>query len=149
MNNTQIAEQQKAIVRKLYDEVLTQGKIEVLETICSPDFEMTLMEYNGRVNPKGPGAFETTVKTIHSSFPDIRYTIDDIFAEGNEVIARWSWTGTHQGAFREFPASHNHVTNYGMSIFRFDGDKIVSSWTQTDRLGFLQQIDALPKPKQP
>ena len=82
---------------------------------------------------------------LRAAFPDIHYTVDDVVAEGDQVAVRWHWTGTHRGAFRGFPPTDKAVTNTGAGIFRLSGGKIVTAVLETDRLGFLEQIGAVPE----
>ena len=59
-------------------------------------------------------------------------------------MARWTWSGRHTATFRGFAPSHKFVSNSGIGIYQLSDGKLVRSWMQTDRLGFLQQIGAVP-----
>jgi predicted ester cyclase len=86
------------------------------------------------------------VKSVIQAFPDIQWTIEDLISEDNKVVVRWSWQGTHTGTFREFiPPSQNTVTHQAINIYKFSGAKITKAWMQSDRLGFLQQLDLIPE----
>ena len=82
---------------------------------------------------------------LHTAFPDIHYTIDEVVGEEDRVAIRWHWAGTHRGTFRGIPASGKAVSTTGAAIFRLSEGKIVSAALETDRLGFLQQIGAIPE----
>jgi steroid delta-isomerase-like uncharacterized protein len=101
-------------------------------------------EYLGAQGDRGPAGFRAVVVGLRSAFPDLHYTIDDLIAEGDEVAVRWHWTGTHQAPFRTFPATGKAVSNTGTGIFRLAKGKIVAAALETDRLGFLEQIGAVP-----
>jgi len=88
---------------------------------------------------------KTVVVGLRSAFPDLHYTLDDVVAEGDQVAVRWHWTGTHKGPFRAFPATGKAVSNTGAGIFRFKDGKNVAASLETDRLGFLEQIGAVPE----
>ena len=133
MNN---AEQNKAIVRRLYEEVVSSGKLEQLKDIFDDEF-------TGIGLGQGPAAFAEAVRELRQGFPDLQWTVHDVLAEGDKVAIRWSWKGTHQGTFRGFSASGKTVTNDANVIYQFRGGKIVRSWLQSDRLGVLQQIGAI------
>jgi len=60
------------------------------------------------------------------------------------VAVRWHWTGTHQGPFRAFPATGRAVSNSGAGVFQLRAGQIVAAGLETDRLGFLEQIGAVP-----
>ena len=60
------------------------------------------------------------------------------------VVQRWTFRGTHRGAFQGIPPTGNQVTLTGISIWRFDDGRIVESWHELDTLGLLQQLGAIP-----
>src|SRR5262249_16819727 len=93
---------------------------------------------------KGPAGFKAVVMGLRTAFPDLHYTIDDLLAVGDEVAVRWHWTGTHRAPFRAFPATGKAVSNTGIGFFRLRDAKIVAAVLETDRLGFLEQIGAVP-----
>ncbi len=138
MPGTQIPEKNKEAVLKLYEEVLNTGKFDLLNHFVAED-------YTGVSGQKGPAAFAEPIKPLRQGFPDIRWTVEDLVAEGDRVAVRWIWRGTHTGPFRGFAATGKNVTNRGMVIFNFRDGKIIESWIETDRLGFLQQIGAVPQ----
>jgi steroid delta-isomerase-like uncharacterized protein len=77
----------------------------------------------------------------------MRVTTDDIIAEGDKVVIRWTANGTHQGELMGIPASGNQTTWSGMTIYRFADGKIVESWWAYDALGMMQQImPPMPEP---
>jgi len=74
---------------------------------------------------------------------DVRFTIEDLIAEGDRVVVRWRWRATHAGTFNGHPATGKAVSNTGTVIYQLAGDKIVRAWLEADRLGVLQQIGAV------
>ena len=80
------------------------------------------------------------------AFPDGRNTSDDLVAEGDKVVQRWTYSGTHQGVFQGISPTGRTVRLTGISIWRFEGTKIVESWHQVDSLGLMQQLGAMPAP---
>ena len=134
---TQTAEMNRAVVRRLYEDALSTGRLELLDQLVSEGYE-------GPAGQKGPAGFAETIRELRQAFPDIRWTVEDLVAEGDRVAVRSTWRGTHKGRFREFPASDKQVTNSGVAIYQFEDGKIVRAWVQTDRLGFLQQLGVVP-----
>lgn len=132
----QIRDRNKATVRKLYEEILNTGKLEILNKIISE-------EYTGVRGEKGAPGFAETVNSIRIGFPDIKWTVEDLIADGNKVVIRWTWKGTNTGSFRGFPPSNKKVTDNAIAIYEFSEDKIIRAWIQSDRLGFLQQIGVI------
>jgi steroid delta-isomerase-like uncharacterized protein len=132
----QIQAANKRSVGKLF-ETFNQGDLGPVDELVGP-------EYVGAQGDKGPAGFKAVVVGLRTAFPDLRYTVDDIVAEGDQVAVRWHWTGTHQGPFRTFSATGKAVSNTGAGIFRLRDGKIVAAALETDRLGFLEQIGAVP-----
>jgi steroid delta-isomerase-like uncharacterized protein len=130
-------ESNKGIVRKLFEESLNKGKLELLPDLFAADF-------TGPQGEKGPVAFRMTIEPLLKAFPDIHYTIKYLVAENDKVAVSWTWQGTQTGQFRNIPATGKVISNEGMAVFVLKAGKIVSASTQTDRLGFLQGLGALP-----
>jgi steroid delta-isomerase-like uncharacterized protein len=138
MSATLALEENKQIVRKIYEDCINRGAMELLPELVSDD-------YVGVRGERGAAAFANNLTSLRNGFPDIRFTIEDLIAEGDRVAVRWSWQGTHTGVFNGLPASQKHVTNDGIVIYQLEDHKIVRTWIQTDRLGVLQEIGVVPK----
>ena len=83
---------------------------------------------------------------IRAAFPDLTVTIDDLIAEGDKVVWRWSARGTQRGELMGIPPTGREVTLTGISIDRLAGGQIVERWGEIDNLGLLQQLGAIPAP---
>jgi len=138
MLDAQPLETNKQLVRKLYEDCINPGKLELLDALFSQD-------YTSPQGKKGPAAFAGVVVSLRRGFPDVRFTIEDLIAEGDRVTVRWTWLGTHTGPFQAFPPSGKPVTNTGTVIYQLKERKIIRSWLEADRLGVLQQIGVVPK----
>lgn len=142
MNTTTLASN-KELVRKLYEDIINERRLDLLDGIIAPEYT------NGEKDETGPQAYRSTVTDLVRSFPDIKFTVEDIIAEDDLVVARWNWKATHTAAFRGIPACHKVVTNTALVMYRVKDGKITASWLQADRLSVLQQIGAvLQKPAQ-
>lgn len=82
----------------------------------------------------------------YTAFPDLKRPVEDLVAEGDKVVARWTSVGTHQGDFMGIPPTGKTVTTSGITIFRLENGKIVEEWSESDMLGMLQQVGAFPAP---
>jgi steroid delta-isomerase-like uncharacterized protein len=80
----------------------------------------------------------------YEAFSDLRRPVEDLVAEGDKVVARWTSTGTHDGSFQGIPPSGKTVTTSGITVFRLEDGKIVEEWSESDMLGMLQQLGAIP-----
>jgi steroid delta-isomerase-like uncharacterized protein len=129
--------QNKRSVEQLF-EAFNHGDLSEIDVLVAP-------AYVGAQGDKGPAGFRAVVVGLRTAFPDLRYTLDDVVADGDRVAVRWHWTGTHRGPFRAFPATGKAVRNTGAGIFRLHDGKIVAAELETDRLGFLEQIGAVPE----
>jgi predicted ester cyclase len=133
----QTLEAHRRTVRRIYEDSLNGGDLVVLGELVDED-------YLGIAGERGPEGFAETVRLLRTAFPDIRYTVDDLLAEDDRVAVRWTWEGTHLGAFRVFPPSGRRLRNTGIAIYRLRGGRVVQAWLESDRLGFLQEIGAVP-----
>jgi steroid delta-isomerase-like uncharacterized protein len=138
MSVTQISDQNKSIIRKLYEQILNTGRWELLDPIIAEDFI-------GVNNQKGPTAFAATVKGLRQGFPDIQWTVEDMVAEGDKVVVRWSWQGTHSNTFMGFQPTHKSLNNHAIAIYQFRENQIIHAWLESDRVGFLQQVGVIPQ----
>jgi steroid delta-isomerase-like uncharacterized protein len=86
---------------------------------------------------------------FQDAFPDGRNTSEELLADGDKIVQRWTFRGTHRGTFQGIPPTGLQVTLTGISIWRVEGGTIVESWHELDTLGLLQQLGALPTPDQP
>lgn len=82
------------------------------------------------------------------AFSDLKRPVEDLVAEGDKVVARWTSVGTHDGPFMGVPPTGKTVTTSGITIFRLDGGKIVEEWSESDMVGMMQQVGMLPSPGQ-
>ena len=86
------------------------------------------------------------VSTFFKAIPDINITIEDVIAEGDQAVSRWTIRGTHQGETEEFgPPTGKQTELQGISIHRIEGGKIVEEWNRYDNLSLLQQLGLAPE----
>jgi steroid delta-isomerase-like uncharacterized protein len=111
------------------EEAFNQRKFEVLDEIFSAE----LMQ---RIGP--------SVIPFLTAFPDWHGTVDDIIAEGDTVVNRWTGHGTHLVELMGIPATGKPVTLTGITIFRIAGDKIVEEWTEMNQMSLMQQLGVIP-----
>lgn len=120
-----------------------------LETILESHEQLYGREWVGRfpgMPPLDAEGHKEYSLVMQSAFPDLERTIEQIIAEGDKVVARWSAKGTHLGDFNGLPPTGNIVTSSGITIFRIANGRIVEEWSESDMLGLLQQVGALPSP---
>jgi steroid delta-isomerase-like uncharacterized protein len=134
------AEQNKILIRRFFDEGLSAGNMALLDEILDANF--TLHDAPPGL-PPGRAGFKLLIGMFRSAFPDYKDTIDDLITEGDKIVVRWTFRGTHKGAFQDIPPTNKLVTTNGISIFYVSAGKITDDWTTIDMLGLLQQLGAL------
>ena len=132
----------KAIARRFFDEVVSNGTLDIVDELCSPDYRLY-------ATLSGPDALDRDhlkdlVRSFRSSFPDARISIEDIVAEGDLVAARLMERGTHTGAFRGIPPTSRPVGYGSMTFLRIVDGRIVDHWGLLDLPSLLQQIGGTP-----
>jgi steroid delta-isomerase-like uncharacterized protein len=137
-------EENKAIVRRLNDEVWTDGRLEVIDELIADDFVTTVVGAPEQI--RGPQGFREFVVMYRKAFPDLRITVDEQIAEGDIVVTRWTATGRNEGELMGMPATGKQATTAGININRISGGKLVEGWGLFDQLGLLQQLGAVPAP---
>lgn len=138
-------EQNKAVARRWGDEIWAKGNLAAIDEIFATDFVLKFAlpgELPGREGQK------QMVSMWLAAFPDIQWTTEDMFAEGDKVAFGWSGRGTHKGEYMGIPPTGKQVTFRGISILRIEGSKIVEMWSETNMLGVMQQLGVVPPPSQ-
>jgi predicted ester cyclase len=92
---------------------------------------------------------EKQIQTFMSLISAIPYniTIDDLVAEDDKVVMRYTGKGTHKGTFMGVPPSGKKVVQTAIMISKIAGGKIVEEWEQFDTMSFMTQLGAIPAPK--
>jgi steroid delta-isomerase-like uncharacterized protein len=94
----------------------------------------------------GPAAERRFIAGALAAFPDLRFTIEQLVAEGDLVLGRYTARGTHRGEFAGVPATGRAVVFQATESYRLEGGRIAEQWVVMDTLGLLQQLGALPAP---
>jgi steroid delta-isomerase-like uncharacterized protein len=131
----------KILMRRFVDS-LNNGPPSALEEFIAADYV-----YH---NPALPDVKDfATLRQFNAmtgaAFPDLHFTIEDLIAEGDKIVYRYSATGTHKGTLSGIEATGKTVTITGMVISRIVNGKIQEDWEQTDMLGLMQQLGVVPK----
>jgi steroid delta-isomerase-like uncharacterized protein len=130
-------EQNKAVVAALY-EGLNQRDWSVFDELLATDYvHLSSGEY--RVDREGLKV--GIINNFLKAFPDLHVTLDEMIAEGDKVMARWTQQGTHLGPFLDKPATGKFVTYSGINIFRLANGRIVEDTPYWDFRVLLEQID--------
>lgn len=134
----------KVLVRRIFEEVWHKGNVKALDEVVAPD--LIVHTAPPGMPPTLEGVKQITV-AILNAFSDRRSNLEELIAEGDKVVERWSFSGTHTGDFMGLPPTHKQVTFGGISIIRIIEGKIVEEWDQVDALGMMQQLGLVPSPE--
>jgi steroid delta-isomerase-like uncharacterized protein len=127
----------KSIVRRFNKEFIEDGKLSVYEELVSPDF----LDHSGHEKVPDPkAAYFFITQVFRPAFPDVKVIIHDQFADGDTVITRKSYQGTHAGVFLGIPASGKAIKLAVIDIIKLRDGKYVEHWGSADMFGLLQQI---------
>ena len=137
-------EQNKALVRRMIEEIFNRGNMSLADEMLAPDFVDREQLPPGIPNDREGVKVLTTM--LRGAFPDFKATIDDILAEGDKVVIRMTWSGTQKGEFMGIPATGKRVSFGVIDIMRIAGGKLVEHWGQMDSMGMMQQLGAIPAP---
>ena len=141
-------EENKAVVRRWFDEVLSRGDLDALDSICAechPQFAVV----RGVIEPAplGMSGLKNLITGLRSAFPDLQATVEEQIAEGDKVVTRVTIRGTQEGEFLGMPATGRSFTIPGVSIWEVRGNLLIQEWVSWDALGMMQQLGAIPVPE--
>ena len=137
----------KAIVRRLYEEVWNNRKLELISEIISPSHALQAPSVAG--SAIGPEAYKRQVLRFLEGYPDLHWTIEDTIAEEDKVVACWTISGTQRGEYLGIPATNKKVSVDGITIHHIANGKIMDSYSNWDALGMMQQLGVVPALGQP
>jgi len=138
-----MSETNKTVVRRLFEEVWNKGNLPVTDELFAPNYA-----HHDSSTPdvgRGPESEKKRATLYRTAFPDLRLTIEDIIAEGETVMARWSCRGTHNGDLSGIAPTGKQFTISGISIARIANGKMAEGWVNWDALGLMQQLGVVPE----
>ena len=138
-----MSENNKAIVRRLIEEVWNKGNLSLVDELFAPNYE-----HHDASSPdfgRGPESEKKRATLYRTAFPDLRVTIEDIIAEGETVMTRWSCRGTHKGDLSGVAPTGRQINISGVTITRLEKGKLAESFVNWDALGLMQQLGVVPE----
>ena len=139
-------EENKALFRRTYEELLNRGDLDVADELVAPMF------INHEAPPgrdSGPESMRGLATMLRTAFPDLHFEIEDMVAEGDMVAGRLTMSGTHEGPLMGTPPTGRSVRQDQMHFVRFRDGKAVEHWGVRDDLGMMQQLGVIPEPEEP
>jgi steroid delta-isomerase-like uncharacterized protein len=134
-------EENKAVVRRIWEEILNQGNLALVDEIIATNYV-----YHGPGGPeiKGSEGLKQFFTMYRNAFPDFHSTIEDMVAEGDKVVCRVTWRGTHKGEMMGIAPTGKQVTGTRTVIHRIVGGKEVEGWDCANMLDTMQQLGVVP-----
>jgi steroid delta-isomerase-like uncharacterized protein len=128
----------KAVVRRFWEECVNQQHLAALERLVAPDFV-----HHGAADAaqaRGPEGVRRWAARLQAALPDLQVTIEDLIAEGDMVVVRSTRTGTHRGPLLGVPPTGRRATWTAIDIFRLAGGQLAERWDEFDSLGLREQL---------
>ena len=139
-------EENKASFKRYLEEVFNQGNLEVADEIFD---RYVSHQPDGSTLERSPEDVKRFVGEFRSAFPDLRNSADDQIAEGDKVVTRLTAYGKHEADLPGIPRTGNDLKMTAVVIHRIADGKLAEKWSDKDVLGFLQQLDVLPRMEPP
>ena len=135
-----MSEENKAKFRQVA-EAFANGNIAAFDDLIAPDF----IEHSPAPD-QAPGVegIKQMATMFRSAFPDLKVTIEDLIAEGDKVVGRMAFTGTHKGEFMGMAATNKQINIQEIHIVRISGGKMVEHWGIEDSMAMMQQLGMMP-----
>jgi steroid delta-isomerase-like uncharacterized protein len=132
----------KDVVRRIYEEVLNKRDLDLLDELVKPDY----IEHDPLPGQRsGVDGIKDRYRMLIEGL-DPTFRIEDLIAEGDKVVVRWTNSGTNVGEFLGIPATGRTFITPGIDIYRLDGGKLAEHWHVVDVFSQMQQLGLLPGP---
>ncbi len=134
-------EDNKALMSRFLEEVFNKKKLAALDEFIAPNqVDHTLPPFL----PTTPEGTKQAINIFLKAFPDVHLTVEDMIAEGDKVVTRYTSRGTQKGVFMGIPPTGKQITISSIIIARIADGKIVEEWGLDDQMGMLQQLGIIP-----
>jgi predicted ester cyclase len=135
-------QQNKRTIERLYEEVVNQGRLEVLDEICQPDH----VEHNPFPDQlQGVEGLKQRASMVRAAF-DPHFTLEHVLADGNKVAVMWTNRGTNTTEWMGMPPTGKSFAIQGVDIFLLRDGRLAEHWDVVDVYGMLVQVGAIPAP---
>jgi len=134
-----VEEENKAIVRRTWEELFNQGKLATADELISASF----LNHAAPGSLLGPASFRQLVMFYRNAFADVKFTIEDMLADGDKVVMRNSFSGTHKGMFMGIAPTGKRVSQEQIHIVRVANGQVVEHWAVRDDLSLMRQLGVI------
>ena len=131
----------KTIVRRFYQEVWNERKVQVVDKFLSPSH--ALVDPNASDTRTGPEAYKEVVTRFFRAFSNLKFDVQDMVCEKDKVAAYWTISGVHTGEYNGIAPTNKKIQVDGISIHQIADGKIMDTLSVWDTLGLLKRIGAI------
>jgi steroid delta-isomerase-like uncharacterized protein len=132
-------EESKAVVERFF-RAMSEGDEAAFGDLVAPDAEIVGALVSGR----GPAVYRQVLAALRAAFPDVRFTADEMLAEGEHVAVRMTTSGTHRGAFMGIAPTGKRLSWTGAAFYQLRDGRIARQWALQDRLAAFEQLGVAP-----
>jgi steroid delta-isomerase-like uncharacterized protein len=136
----------KALERHFAEE-WNKGKAAAMAVISETCATNIVFHTGARTDIRGLKGVKQFMSKFYKAFPDNHMTIDDMIGEGDKVVVRYTFTGTHTGEYMGIPPTNKKIKMWALEIDRIAGGKFVEGWLRFDTIGLMQQLGLRPAPR--
>lgn len=134
------SERNKALIRRLFDEVLNAGNFGLLDQLIGASY----VEHNPIAHQAaGATGVRDKIQGMRTAFPDLRFVLEELIGEDAIVAARYRWQGTHKGTFLGIAPTGRRLSVRGMDFYRLEDGRVIEHWDTVDEFGMLSQLGDL------
>lgn len=137
-------DENKAVIRRFVEEIPNLGNVALTEELVTEDF---VLHFPNLPPIEGAEEFNEIPTAIRTAFPDLVETIEDLVAEGDRVVERFTLRGTHLGEFMGVAPTGKPVSWTAIAIYRLKGGRIAECWLEANLEGLLLQMGVVSAPR--
>ena len=136
-------EENKALVQRMEEEIFNNRNLAAIDEFIAPEYVLRTAPPGAPADREGVREF---IAMYLEAFPDLHISIDELLAEDDKVVGRFTFTGTHAGGLMNLSPTQRQIAVRQIAIYRVESGKVVEEWEVSDQLGLMQQLGALPVP---
>jgi steroid delta-isomerase-like uncharacterized protein len=136
----------RKLFQRYFVEVANGGKLDLADEIFAPDY---LHHDPANPDPRpvvGPQGVRDHLTSLRGAFPDLVFEVDDMVADGDGIVVRWTARGTNTGDYFGMPPTGKPIEITGMNTWRTSNGQAIEGWVNRDDMGLLQQLGVIPAP---
>jgi steroid delta-isomerase-like uncharacterized protein len=136
-------EDNKALTRRFYTEIVNQGNLDLIDEMVAEDF----VEHEAfpGLPTSGPEAPKAALGMFLAAFPDLQFTPHEMIAEEDKVVTRFTMSGTHKGEFMGIPPTNKSIEVQSIDIIEIHDGKATEHWGITDQGAMMEQLGIAPE----